>query len=476
MDFIDYIREISVRIQKQANGIQTEEATKNAFIMPFIGALGYNVFDPTEVTPELVADVGTKKGEKVDYAILINNKPIILFECKWCGTNLDNEDASQLYRYFSVTEARFGVLTNGVIYRFFSDLENQNIMDAKPFLELNMFDLKEPIVDEVKKFSKSSFQLDTILATASDLKYMREIRRIIEEQINEPSEDFVKFFASQVYSGKLTQPVREQFAQITKKTFKQFINDKINERLSIALASEAATSQTKDPKDQTQSDSLKTESDMVEAKDSKIITTDEERDGYYIIRTILRGIIDVDRISIRDTINYCGVVIDGSPRKTVARLYFNGPEKTIGILDEQKNEEKFPLSSIDEIYKYEDKLKAITSYYITQKSQDLRGKSLTSFCLRGKRFETKYWKDMMLQICKLMAEEHGDKFDSVLTMAGRKRPFFSKNPEDLRSPEQIDGTDIYAETNLSSYSMMKLSKNLLFLFGYQESDLTLEIQ
>ncbi|HIH36299.1 MAG TPA: restriction endonuclease [Methanocellales archaeon] len=473
MDFIDYIREISVRIQKQANGIQTEEATKNAFIMPFIGALGYNVFDPTEVTPELVADVGTKKGEKVDYAILINGKPIILFECKWCGTNLDNEDASQLYRYFSVTEARFGVLTNGVIYRFFSDLENQNIMDAKPFLELNMLDLKEPIVDEVKKFSKSSFQLDAILATASDLKYMREIRRIIEEQINEPSEDFVKFFASQVYSGKLTQPVREQFAQITKKTFKQFINDKINERLSIALASEAATSQTKD---QTQSDSSKMGSDMEEVKDPRIITTDEERDGYYIIRTILRGVIDVDRISIRDTINYCGVVIDGSPRKTVARLYFNSAEKTIGIIDEQKNEEKFPLSSIDEIYKYEDKLKTIASYYSTQKSQDLGGKSLTSFCLRGKRFETKYWKDMMLQISKLMAEEHEEKFDSVLTIAGRKRPFFSKNPEDLRSPEQIDGTDIYAETNLSSYSMMRLSKNLLSLFGYQESDLTMEIQ
>lgn len=473
MDFIDHIRDLSARIQKQANGIQTEEATKNAFIMPFIGALGYNVFDPTEVTPELVADVGTKKGEKVDYAILINGKPIILFECKWCGTNLDNEDASQLYRYFSVTEARFGVLTNGVIYRFFSDLENQNIMDAKPFLELNMLDIKEPIVDEVKKFSKSSFQLDAILATASDLKYMREIRKIIEEQINEPSEDFVKFFASQVYSGKLTQPVREQFAQITKKTFKQFINDKINERLSIALASEAATSQTKD---QMQSDSLKIESDLEEAKDPRIITTDEERDGYYIIRTILRGIIDVDRISIRDTINYCGVVIDGSPRKTVARLYFNSTEKTIGIIDEQKNEEKFLLSSIDEIYKYDDKLKAIVSHYSTQKSQDLRGKSLTSFCLRGKRFETKYWKDMMLQISKLMAEEHGDRFDSVLTMVGRKRPFFSRNPEDLRSAEQIDGTDIYAETNLSSYSMLKLTKNLLFLFGYQESDLTLEIQ
>ncbi len=472
MDFIDNIRELSARIQKQASGIQTEEATKNAFVMPFIGALGYNVFDPTEVTPELVADVGTKKGEKVDYAILVNGKPIILFECKWCGGNLDNEDASQLYRYFSVTEARFGVLTNGIIYRFFSDLENQNIMDAKPFLELNMLDPKEPIVDEVKKFSKSSFQLDTILATASDLKYMREIRRIIEEQMNEPSEDFVKFFAAQVYSGKLTQPVRGQFAQITKRTFKQFINDKINERLNIALASEVATS----PAEGQQKSEVADTENGEDSKGNKTETTAAELDGYYIIRTILRETIDVNRVNIRDTINYCGIVIDASPRKTIARLYFNSAEKYIGIFDEQKKEEKFPIAAVDDIYKYGDRLKAIACYYDAQKLQDFKGKSLSSFTFKGKRYETKYWKDMMLQMAKLMAEQHKDKFDSVLTLTGRQKPFFSKNPADLRSPEQIEGTDIYAETNLSSDSMVRLSKNLLSLFGYQESDLSMEIQ
>jgi len=165
MDFIDHLRDLSIRIQKQAAGIQTEEATKTAFVMPFIAALGYNVFDPTEVTPELVADVGTKKGEKVDYAVLKDGNPIILFECKWCGSDLDSENASQLYRYFSVTPARFGILTNGIVYRFYSDLENQNVMDAKPFLELDLLNIKEPLVEEVKKFSKSTFDLDNILLT-----------------------------------------------------------------------------------------------------------------------------------------------------------------------------------------------------------------------------------------------------------------------------------------------------------------------
>lgn len=139
MVFNDRIRELSGQVQKQLPHIQTEEATKNALIMPFITALGYNVFNPTEVTPELHADVGIKKGEKVDYAILQDGKPIILFECKWHGADLNKDHASQLYRYFSVTDARFGVLTNGVQYRFYTDLDAANKMDAKPFFEFDLF-------------------------------------------------------------------------------------------------------------------------------------------------------------------------------------------------------------------------------------------------------------------------------------------------------------------------------------------------
>ena len=117
-DLIDAIRSIAAKIEKSRSLVQTEEATKNAFVMPFIAALGYDVFDPTEVTPEMVADVGVKKGEKIDYAVMRDGKPIMLFECKHHGANLDTEHASQLYRYFSVTEGRVAVLTNGkpVVY------------------------------------------------------------------------------------------------------------------------------------------------------------------------------------------------------------------------------------------------------------------------------------------------------------------------------------------------------------------------
>jgi hypothetical protein len=193
MDFIDRIRELSVRIPKQLEHIQTEEATKNALVMPFIAALGYNVFDPTEVTPELNADVGVKKGEKVDYAILKDRKPIILFECKGHKTNLDNIQPTQLYRYFSVTEARIAVLTNGIFYRFYSDLEEPNKLDTKPFLEFNMLDIQENLVNELKKLSKDAFNLEEMISSASDLKYTREIKRTLASELASPSDKFVHF-------------------------------------------------------------------------------------------------------------------------------------------------------------------------------------------------------------------------------------------------------------------------------------------
>jgi predicted type IV restriction endonuclease len=183
MDFADRIRDLSTTIQRQTSNVQTEEATKNAMVMPFIGMLGYNVFDSTEVTPELHADVGLKKGEKVDYAILKDGKPIMLFECKWHGADLNKEHASQLYRYFSVTEARFGILTNGIQYRFFTDLEAPNRMDAKPFFEFDMTNYRDHDIEELKKFSKAAYDLQEILTTASDLKYTKEIQRILGQQL-----------------------------------------------------------------------------------------------------------------------------------------------------------------------------------------------------------------------------------------------------------------------------------------------------
>jgi hypothetical protein len=360
MDFIDKIRELSTRIPKLLDSIQTEEATKHAMVMPFISALGYNVFDPTEVTPELCADVGVKKGEKVDYAILRDGKPIILFECKHHGADLSKVHASQLYRYFSVTETRFGVLTNGIAYWFYSDLEAANKMDEKPFFEFNLLDIKENAVEELKKFSKSSFDLEFILTTASELKYTREISRLLLGQMHEPTDEFVRFFASKVYGGKITQSVREQFGQLTKQAFKQLINDQINERLKSVLASDNSSIASVPSENQSVMD-IPNGTGSVETSQATE-TTEEEFESYHIVKAILREVTLPNRVAIRDVQSYCGILLDDNNRKPICRMYFNTSQKYVSFFDTEK-EEKVPIEKIDDIYKYAARLKATVAKY-----------------------------------------------------------------------------------------------------------------
>ena len=241
MDFIDLIKTHAKTIPALKEKIQTEEGTKNALIMPFIQILGYNVFDPTEVNPEFSADVGTKKGEKVDYAIIKDGKPCILIECKSINSDLSKEQASQLFRYFSVTPAKIAILTNGVIYQFFTDLDEKNKMDVKPFLEINLLDIKEPLIDQLKKYTKQALNLDELHDDATQLKYTKEIIQIANKEFSQPSEEFVKFFAQQVYPKKLTQKALENFTLITKDSLNQFLSDKINERLKSAMQPESTS-------------------------------------------------------------------------------------------------------------------------------------------------------------------------------------------------------------------------------------------
>ncbi|MBZ0298081.1 MAG: type I restriction enzyme HsdR N-terminal domain-containing protein, partial [Anaerolineae bacterium] len=338
--------------------VKTEEGSKNALVMPFLTALGYNVFDPMEVTPELIADVGVKKGEKVDYAVLRDGEPIMLFECKILGTDLGQVHASQLYRYFSVTSARFGVLTDGTVYRFYSDLEAPNKMDDIPFFIFDMREIKEGSVEALKRFTKSAFDEDRILTVASELKYKNSIRTYIESQFSEPSEAFVRFFVkeSKAYSGHLTQSVIEDFTPITRDALRNFVSDQVEKRLKTALATETEAN----------SSNLGNEENAdaeAEATETKIVTTQEEIDAFLVVKAIIREVIDVDRIFIRDTQSYCSVLVDDNNRRPICRLRFNHSTKYLGLLDDQKNEERVVLDSLNDIYKYADNLKSIAKIY-----------------------------------------------------------------------------------------------------------------
>lgn len=355
MDFIDQLRALAVRGAKQLEHLQTEEATKNALIMPFINALGYNVFDPTEVLPEFTADVGIKKGEKVDYAVVKDGRPIMLFECKSAGTSLDDVHASQLYRYFSVTKARIGVLTNGIVYRFFSDLEEPNRMDTKPFLEIDVFNLEDALIPELKKLTKPHFDEDAIIETAGELKYTREIKRLLAEQLVSPADELVRFFASQVYSGRLTQPVREQFTAIFRRAFRHFINDQINERLKSALEQGGDRDRAERREDAAANQAQ---------NNSDVQTTTEELEGFHIIKAILREVVPPSRIVARDVKSYFGVLLDDNNRKPLCRLHLSTGQKYVELFDNpDRAAVKIPITGLDDIYKLADRLKATPAFY-----------------------------------------------------------------------------------------------------------------
>ncbi|MDD2797278.1 MAG: type I restriction endonuclease [Bacteroidales bacterium] len=354
MDFKDQIRILGERVVKLKDQIQTEEATKNAFIMPFLQALGYDVFNPIEVVPEFISDIGLKKGEKIDYAIFLEGKPTILVECKHWGQNLSIHDG-QLLRYFHVSKAKFGLLTNGIVYRFYSDLVDANKMDEKPFLEFNISEIKDNQIEELKKFHKSYFDADSIVNTASELKYMNELKQLIHQELNNPNPEFVKYFAKQVYPSVVTAKVLELFTNLTKKSVQQYISDLITERLKTAL--------TKEDESAKEQENLQI---SVTSKDteSKIETSEEEIEGFLIVKSILRQHVDVKRVTYRDAQSYFSVLLDDNNRKPLCRLYFNGNKKYFVVLDENKKEIKSEILALDDIYNHSETLVRILEMYI----------------------------------------------------------------------------------------------------------------
>jgi hypothetical protein len=338
MDFKDEIKLFSERAEKLKDQIQTEEATKNAFIMPFIKLLGYDVFNPFEVIPEFIADIGIKKGEKVDYAILKDGQPAILVECKHWSESLDPHN-SQLFRYFHTTAAKFGLLSNGIIYRFYTDLVQPNKMDEKPFFEFNVTDIKDNQVEELKKFHKSYFDVDSIQSTASDLKYMNELKALINVEFQTPTEGLVRHFAKQIYPGMLTTRVVESFTNLTKRSIQQYINDLITERLKSAL------------KKENEGATIAIQSENVAPpEDNRIETTTEELEAYQIVKAILRQKIKPGRVVHRDAQSYFAILLDDNNRKPVCRLYLNGSKRYIGIFDEQKKETRMEILTVDDIF------------------------------------------------------------------------------------------------------------------------------
>lgn len=360
MDFIEKVEDVADRAQDQLDRIDTEEATKQALVIPFIKALGYDVYDLNEVVPEFTADFADQKDEKVDYAILHEDEPVVLIESKAAGAPLSLSHAEQLFRYFQVTDARIGILTNGIRYRFFSDIEETNKMDERHFLELDLFDFNDNEIEELKKLRKSTFDLEEMVDAAHTLKYRKALLDYLQTQWQEPEDDFVHYLAGHVYDGRVTQRVRDQFRPIVRQALHQLVHDKVKGHLTSALEEEENAAKEYNGESEAEQDLP----EGVVRKDGDVVTLEEEIEGYQIVKAILREVVDVDRIADRDLKSYFNVLLDDNNRKPICRFYFHSDQKRLGLIDKNKDVERVEIDTLDEIFEHADQLKDTVAQYL----------------------------------------------------------------------------------------------------------------
>ena len=357
MEIYDRLEALAERLPNLEGVLETEEAAKHALVLPFIQALGYDVFNPKEVVPEFSADVVGRKNEKVDYAIFHDGSPAILIECKQSEAALSSRHLSQLFRYFVTTEAKIGVLTNGIIYQFFTDLEDENKMDELPFLEIDLRDLNRDHVKALQRLTHDDFDLSGMLRAAQELRYSHGMLEALELQLQQPEPEFVRWLARHVYEGRLTEAKLTEFTDRTRRVFRAFITERVNNTLRLALEQENAEEMEGDEPD------IETDESSSEERAAGIITTVEEIEAYEIVKDVLQGVVDPEHVVMRDAKAYCAVLFDNNNRRPICRFRFGKTKKVLGLMDAEKREHKQVLNSLSDIYKHTDDLRSIALHW-----------------------------------------------------------------------------------------------------------------
>ena len=357
MDYIDQLKQFGAKAAQLVKVIGTEEATKNSLILPFFQMLGYDIFNPLEFVPEYTADVGIKKGEKVDYAIVIDGKPTIFIEAKSCNQKLESHD-SQLFRYFATCSAKLAILTNGIIYRFYTDIDEKNKMDLTPFMEFNLLDIKDTLVPEIKRFHRNSLDVDSIFGAASDLKYTTAIKELLAKQAADPDEGFLHFIVKEIYPGRKSAIVMDRFKDIFKKSFSQYVNDLMNEKFK-SLMEPKVTDEAPAPIEPVTAETEETR--------SAINTTADELECFIIIKSLLHDVVEPSRLYYKDTQNYFSILLDNKVTKWICRLQLDGDKKWLIIPDAEKNQSRNEMACNDDLYQYKKELQESAARVIGKK-------------------------------------------------------------------------------------------------------------
>jgi predicted type IV restriction endonuclease len=351
MGFNEDLRHLAEQVRKRQANIKGEEATKQALVLPFLQVLGYDVYDPTVVVPEYVADFAKKKSggpcEKVDYMLQKNGVPAVFIECKAVDAPLPNHDA-QLARYFNATPAvKLGVITDGVHYRFFTDLREPNMMDAAPFFEFNILSFGDREVENLSRYTLDSFQFDAVQSHAQDLLFIEKVTGLINELLRNPSEDFVRFLLKDLnlVQGNLTAKVVERFVPIVKKA----IQTTLVEMMTKSLRHEIAQPETPPapavvaltppapsvaarvaPPPRVTVPAEETSGEAAPAA-GKVETTEEELALFELTKAICaESATAKSALAYKDTVTYFGVNL-GRVTRWFLRYYGNGAKKFVVI-------------------------------------------------------------------------------------------------------------------------------------------------
>ena len=310
MGFKEDVQKLSAQIAERRDHVVNEEMGKQVLIIPFLKVLGFDVYNPLEVRPEYTSDFGKKKGEKVDYAVFKDGTPLMFIEAKALAEDLGSHD-SQLARYFNATpQIRLAILTNGVVYKFFTDLNTTNVMDVNPFLVIDMTDLSLSDIEVLDNFRRDRFETDSLVKYAEELIYTSNINAKLKDLFRNPPDDFIRYLIKDFSDTRITSNVLDRFRPIVKK--------------SISVALLEIMSQNLFPQETPDSDPQAEQNQPLEAapdngspvENSKgVTTTAEELASLAIVKSLLeRNNRDISEVTAKDTTMYYGIHVKSVTR------------------------------------------------------------------------------------------------------------------------------------------------------------------
>ncbi|MDZ8235766.1 MAG: type I restriction endonuclease [Nostoc sp. ChiQUE01a] len=330
MGFTEDIAKVSEQVRKRADQVVGEEATKMALIVPFLSAIGYDIYDPSEVKPEYVADFAIKKAgqfEKVDYALAINGTIVMLVEAKARGQKAEAHDG-QLSRYFNgLVTAKVAIVTNGIDYRFFTDLREKNIMDKEPFFTFNILEYDSKDIDNLKFFHRDNFDITAITSHAEEMVYVKGMTQLVGNLLRSPSEEFIRFLVAELrasapkyeFPGNINTRIINKFNPIIKKSIQASLLDLMTSSLSREMSQPVKVEV--EPE-------IEEEEQTQDPQELKIITTAEEIEAFEKIKSITQTSKSYSfELKYKDTASYFGINL-GKTTWWFLRLYLSSQKKS----------------------------------------------------------------------------------------------------------------------------------------------------